>query len=403
VAVTGTRHEFLQGTLSDLPPPSAPALAHSERLAERIRQEIRAAGGSIPFSRYMELCLYSPGLGYYSAGAEKFGAAGDFVTAPEISTLFGRSLARTCGDVLEQLGNGEVLEFGAGTGSLAATLLPELERLGRLPGRYCILDRSADLRARQEETLQRLPAALRERVEWLDAFPEGAFRGMMLANEVLDAMPVERFRWTGAGVERCHVECRDGGFGWCAREAHAPDLVAAVRRLAGDPGLEPGYVSEINLLLAPWLREIAARLERGLLLLIDYGYPRREYYHPQRREGTLICHYRHRAHDDPFLWPGLQDITAHVDFTAVAEAGAAAGLEVLGYSTQAWFLLDCGLQELLGAAGPTDSAAYLRLAQEAKTLMLPGGMGERFKCIGLGRGIEEAVTGFRGRDLRFRL
>jgi SAM-dependent MidA family methyltransferase len=389
--------------MRDLPLPAASALAHSERLAERIRQEIRTRGGSIPFSRYMELCLYSPGFGYYSAGAQKFGGAGDFVTAPEISTLFGRCLARTCGSVLERLGGGEILEFGAGTGSLAAALLPELERMDRLPVRYRILERGADLRARQQETLQCLAPRLCERVEWLDRLPEGGFDGIALANEVLDAMPVERFRWTGEAVDRLHVECRDGGFGWCARETHELELVMAVRRLAGEPGLAAGYVSEINLRLAPWLRGIAGLLERGLVLLIDYGYPRREYYHPQRREGTLMCHYRHRAHDDPFRWPGLQDITAHVDFTAVAEAGVEAGLDVLGYTTQAWFLLDCGLEALLGAAGPVDSAAYLRQVQQAKTLILPGDMGERFKCIGLGRGIEGAVTGFRGRDLRFRL
>ena len=351
----------------------------------------------------MELCLYSPGLGYYSAGAQKFGAAGDFVTAPEISTLFGRCLARTCSGVLEQLGNGEILEFGAGTGSLAATLLPELGRLGKLPERYLILERSGELRARQRETLRDLAPELFNRIDWLDCLPEQRICGVMLANEVLDAMPVERFRWNGDRVECCQVECRDKGFGWCLREARDVELVAAVRRLAAESGLVPGYVSEINLQIAPWLQSIAAQLERGLLLLIDYGYPRREYYHPQHHEGTLMCHYRHRAHDDPFVWPGLQDITAHVDFTAVAEAGAAAGLDVLGYTTQSWFLLDCGLEELLGAEGPIDSTAHLRRVQEAKTLILPGEMGERFKCIGMGRGLAEPVAGFRGADFRSRL
>jgi SAM-dependent MidA family methyltransferase len=400
--VTGSRHEFKPG-MQDLPAPSAPALAHSERLADLIRHEIRAGGDAIPFSRYMELCLYSPGYGYYSAGAQKFGAAGDFVTAPEISPLFGRCIARTCGEVLERLETGEILEFGAGTGVLAATLLTELEQLGRLPGRYLILERSGELRGRQRDTLRRLAPRLSDRVDWLDRLPEGGFHGVLLANEVLDAMPVERFRWNGEDVGRWHVECVDEHFGWCIREAHDPGLVEAVRRLAADPGLAPGYVSEVNLQLAPWLQGIAALLERGLLLLVDYGYPRREYYHPQHREGTLMCHYRHRAHGNPFLWPGLQDITAHVDFTAVAEAGAAAGLEVLGYTSQAWFLLDCGLDELLLAAGPTDSAAYLRQAREAMTLILPGEMGERFKCIGLGRGVDATVPGFRGQDLRYRL
>ena len=389
--------------MPDLPAPSAPALAHSDELAELIRHEIRGIGDAIPFSRYMELCLYSPGYGYYSAGAQKFGAAGDFVTAPEISPLFGRCLARTCSGVLERLESGAILEFGAGTGALAATLLPELERLGRLPERYLILERSGELRSRQRDALQRLVPRLYERVDWLDRLPEGGFQGVLLANEVIDAMPVERFRWNGEGVERWHVECRDESFGWCIREAQDPGLVEAVRRLVADPGLAPGYVSEINLQLAPWLQGASALLERGLLLLIDYGYPRREYYHPQHHEGTLMCHYRHRAHGNPFLWPGLQDITAHVDFSAVAECGAAAGLDVFGYTTQAWFLLDCGLEDLLVSAEPTASAAYLRQAREAKTLILPGEMGERFKCIGLARGLEDPVPGFRGHDQRYRL
>ena len=389
--------------MHDLPAPAAQALAHSERLAGLIRREIRAGGGAMPFSRYMELCLYCPGLGYYSAGSQKFGAAGDFVTAPEISTLFGRCLAQTCSGVLAELGRGDILEFGAGTGTLAATVLAELERLGRLPAHYLILEPSAELRARQRETLRLEAPSLRDRVDWLDALPEAGFRGVLLANEVLDAMPVERFRWNGDGIERFHVECTGDGFGWCVREAHDPDLVAAVRRLDETHGLAPGYVSEINLLLAPWVRGIAGMLERGLLLLVDYGYPRHEYYHAQRRAGTLLCHYRHRAHDDPFLWPGLQDITAHVDFTAVAEAGVAAELDVIGYTNQAYFLLDCGLDKLLQSIPATDSAAYLRQARQAKTLILPGEMGERFKCMGLARGIEGSVAGFRAHDFRYRL
>ncbi len=389
--------------MHEFPAPSAQAQAHSEGLVALLRREIRDGGGSIPFSRYMELCLYSSGYGYYSAGAQKFGAAGDFVTAPEISPLFGRCLAQTCSGVLTSLGGGQILEFGAGTGKLAAAVLVELERLGCLPERYLILERSGELRARQRETLHLMAPRLADRVDWLDGLPEGGFRGVLLANEVLDAMPVERFRWNGGGVERIYVECHDEAFEWRAGEVHDPDLVASVQRLVTDPGLPPGYVSEVNLQLAPWLMGIGGMLERGLVLLIDYGYPRREYYHPQRRSGTLMCHYRHRAHDDPFLWPGLQDITAHVDFTAVAEAGSAAGLDVLGYTSQAHFLLDCGLDRLLLAAGPTDSADYLRQVRGAKTLILPGEMGERFKCIGLGRGIEYAVPGFGGHDFRCRL
>jgi SAM-dependent MidA family methyltransferase len=389
--------------MHDFPAPSAQAQAHSERLATLLRREIRDGGGAIPFSRYMELCLYSPGYGYYSAGSQKFGAAGDFVTSPEVSPLFGRCLAQTCSSVLTSLGGGRILEFGAGTGKLAVAMLAELERLGCLPERYLMLERSGELRARQRETLHRMAPRLVDCVAWLDGLPESDFRGVLLANEVLDAMPVERFRWNGGSVERFFVECHGEAFDWCARETHYPDLTAAVHRLVKDPGLLPGYVSEVNLQLAPWVTGIGGMLERGLVLFIDYGYPCREYYHPQHRSGTLMCHYRHRAHEDPFLWPGLQDITAHVDFTAVAEAGSAAGLDVLGYTSQAHFLLDCGLDRLLLAAGPADSAAYLRQVREAKTLILPGEMGERFKCIGLARGIDHPVPGFGSHDFRYRL
>jgi len=330
----------LKQIVNDFPEPSAEALALSERLVAVIRTEIAAAGGSIPFSRYMELCLYSPGLGYYSAGSRKFGAAGDFITAPELSSLFGRCLAQSCASVLAELDGGDILEFGAGSGRLAVDILAELEAAGQLPGRYCILERSAELRARQQETLRTQLPRLLERVEWLDSLPQADFRGVLLANEVLDAMPVERFRWNGAAVELFHVRCSDAGFDWCTVQDDAGETAAAIQRLAAEAGLAPGFVSEINMTLAPWVAGIAALLERGAVLLSDYGSARHEHYHPQRSAGTLMCHYRHRAHDDPFLWPGLQDITAHVDFTAVAEAGVAAGLEVSGYTTQAHFLLD---------------------------------------------------------------
>jgi SAM-dependent MidA family methyltransferase len=389
--------------MNDLPEPSAEALVLSERLAAVIRAEIAAGGGSIPFSRYMELCLYSPGLGYYSAGSQKFGAAGDFVTAPELSPLFGRSLAQSCASVLGELGGADILEFGAGSGRLAADILGELESAGQLPGRYCILERSAELRARQQAILRTQVPQLYERLVWLDALPQANFRGVVLANEVLDAMPVERFRWTGSAVELFHVRRRDQRFDWHPGETPGDAVAAAVQQLVAATGLAAGYVSEINMTLAPWLASIAALLDRGMVLLADYGYPRREYYHPQRSAGTLMCHYRHRAHDNPFLWPGLQDITAHVDFTAVAKAGSAAGLEVAGYTTQAHFLLDCGIDRLLSATGPTDSVDYLKHAQQAKQLMLPGEMGERFKFIGLTKGLDEPVPGFRLQDFRHRL
>ncbi len=387
----------------DLPQPASDAIALSETLCALIAREIEAAGGAIPFSRYMELCLYAPGLGYYSAGQRKFGAGGDFVTAPEVSSLFGRCLARCCAEVLQQTGGGDVLEFGAGSGRLAVDLLGELDVLGCLPRQYFILERSADLQQRQQQLLHRELPALSERVVWLDSLPPAGFRGVMLANEVLDAMAVERFHWSGAAAAQSFVAQGAAGFEWRERPVETPALQAAIDSLVKDCDLPAGYVSEINLSLDPWLRSVAGRLEEGLLLLVDYGYERDEYYHPQRSSGTLMCHYRQRAHDDPFLWPGLQDITAHVDFTAVAEAATAAGLAVSGYTNQAWFLLDCGLESLLADAGPTDTAAYLQLAQQAKTLILPGEMGERFKCIALTRNIEQELPGFRMQDFRHRL
>jgi len=388
--------------VTEFPAPSPQALQLSAELSTVIRKEISAAGGSIPFSRYMELCLYAPGLGYYSAGQRKFGAGGDFVTAPEISPLFGRCLASTCRTVLESMHGGELLEFGAGSGQLAIDLLGELERMACLPGRYLILERSAELRQRQQQALQRELPQLFDRVVWIDTLPQAGFRGVMLANEVLDAMAVERFQWDGKAAGLFHVRCEGNSFQWELQQQQNETNVA-VESLASSCQLQPGYISELNTALPAWLQSVAATLQEGVMLLIDYGYPRHEYYHPQHSSGTLMCHYRQRAHDDPFLWPGLQDITAHVDFTAVAEAALEANLEVSGYTTQAFFLLDCGLDDLLQQAGPTESMSYMKLAQQAKTLILPGEMGERFKCIALTRGMTTSVPGFRLQDYRNRL
>lgn len=387
--------------MSELPAPSAHELESSAKLARVIREEIAAAGGALPFSRFMELCLYAPGMGYYSAGRRKFGAGGDFVTAPEISPLFGRSLATACAPLLTAMDASEILEFGAGSGRLAIDLLGELERLGCLPERYLILERSADLRLRQQQAIGKQLPQLLDRVAWIDSLPASGFRGVMLANEVLDAMSVERFRWDGERAALFYVRSEADAFAWqLDSSTETPD------RLAGcldGLDLAAGYESEINTSLQPWLQSVSESLQQGLVLLIDYGYPQHEYFHAQRSSGTLMCHYRHHAHTDPLLWPGLQDITAHVDFTAVAEAAVTAGLAVAGYTTQAWFLLDCGLEELLQQAGPTDSSAYLKAAQQAKTLLLPGEMGERFKCIALTRDVDMPLPGFRLQDQRARL
>jgi SAM-dependent MidA family methyltransferase len=387
--------------MSVLPTPSAAELELSAGLARLVQQEIKAAGGSIPFSRFMELCLYAPGLGYYSAGQRKFGAGGDFVTAPEISPVFGRCLARSCGEVLLSQGGGDILEFGAGSGQLAVDLLGELEVMHCLPANYFILERSAELRERQQQTVREQLPHLFEVLKWIDTLPAPGFRGVMLANEVLDAMSVERFQWNGNAAELFHVCSEDDGFCW-QLQGERSDAAAVNADLEGCK-LDAGYISEVNTSLAPWLQSIAERLQQGLILLIDYGYPKHEYFHPQHSNGTLMCHYRHHAHDDPLLWPGLQDITAHVNFTAVAEAAVAADLEVAGYTTQAYFLLDCGLEDFLQQAGPATSVDYLKAAQQAKTLILPGEMGERFKCIGLTRGMDTPVPGFRLQDQRERL
>ena len=383
----------------DLPAPAPDALAHSRRVEEHIRAAIQAAGGMIPFSRYMELALYAPGLGYYSAGARKFGAAGDFITAPELSPLFSRCVARQCAEVLDEVPGGSILELGAGSGIMAADLLLELQALGKLPAEYLILEVSADLRERQRQTLIAKATALASRVRWLDTLPD-AFEGMVLGNEVLDALAVERFLKRPGGFDEYCVAGEGEGFAWTTRPAgeQLAATLAAFETTLAQP-LQPGYVSEINLGLMPLVSSLAAMLTRGALLLLDYGYPRAAYYHPERSMGTLMCHYRQRAHADPFLYPGLQDITAYVDFTAVAEAGTASGLELAGYTTQAHFLMALGIADDVSAAGDRMSGAALRALQQVKLLTLPDEMGERFKAIAFTRGVETALRGFSLLDL----
>jgi SAM-dependent MidA family methyltransferase len=331
-----------------LPVPTPDALAHSQRVTAHLQSLIDNAGGWIPFSRYMEAALYAPGLGYYAAGAMKFGAAGDFVTAPEMTPLFGRTLAHAIAPVLVETG-GEVLELGAGSGRLAADVLGELARLGTLPSRYCILEVSADLRQRQQETLAREQPHLRERVRWLDALPDH-FNGVILGNEVLDALPVELVHWTDAGPLARGVTWTGEGFAWQDR-AHPTRNAAHPRRCP----CTAARLSERNQSDGPRAdRSLAERLDRGLILMIDYGFSRAEYYHPQRHMGTLRAHYRHHALDDPFYLPGLCDLTAHVDFSAMAAGGKAAGLELAGYTSQASFLLNSRCDRTADAdhAGP---------------------------------------------------
>lgn len=385
-----------------LPEPTPDEAGHSARLVERIRAVIAAEGGWIDFARYMTLALYEPGLGYYSAGARKFGAAGDFITAPEVAPVFSRCLAAQCADVLQELGEGAILlELGAGSGVMAATLLAELERTGRLPAAYWILDLSADLRERQREALSAAVPHLLERVRWLDQLPQERWVGMIIANEVLDALAIERFTIHGGEVNAVGVGVEFGRLQLAEARANAA-LRSAVRHIESDIGapLPEGYESEVNPALGPWLSAIAATLERGLLLFIDYGLPRREYYSPERRHGTLLCHFRHRFHDDTLALVGLQDITAWVDFTAVAEAAQASGLEVAGYTTQAHFLIGCGIGEFVADVSDLSLVERVNLSRQAMMLTLPGEMGERFKVIALGKGFDAPLRGFAVRDLR---
>ena len=388
---------------TDLPALTPDEAGHSARLEARVREEISRSGGWISFARYMQLALYEPGLGYYSAGARKLGAAGDFVTAPEVAPVFSRCVAVQCEEVLRSLGGGNVLELGAGSGVMAAELLGELARRDCLPGRYWILDVSADLRERQRATLAAAVPQLLDRVEWLDRLPED-FTGIVVANEVLDALPVERFVVRGGVVNALGVTSQLGRLEWSETRA-ATALADTVRNVERDAGhaWPEGYASEINPGLADWLASIAAPVRRGVLLFVDYGLPRREFYAVERSDGTLLCHFRHRFHDDPFTRLGLQDITAWVDFTAVAEAAQAAGLEVAGYTTQTHFLIGCGLGEFVADVSGLDVVSRVNLSRQAMVLTLPGEMGERFKAIALVKGYDSPLRGFAVRDLRHTL
>ncbi len=386
---------------SPAPQPTAQERELSGALLQEIVAEIDAGGGWIPFSRYMELALYHPRYGYYSSGTVAFGEGGDFVTAPELGPVFAACLARCCLPVLRETG-GELLEIGAGSGSLAAALLPELQRLGELPSRYRIVESSAALRERQRRRLlETLPPELMRRVSWREEPPEEPFTGMILANEVLDALPVERFEMTPGGPRLLGVGLADGELAWQTADEADPRLEAAWP----ERGLElpVGYRSEIALELPRWLRAQTRALRRGAALFIDYGYPRGEYYHPQRRDGTLICHYRQRGFDQPLALPGLIDLSAFVDFTALAEAADACGLVVAGFATQAHFLIDCALEAVAAdVMKMPEQERALRLA-ELQRLTHPGEMGERFKVMALSRELEAPVPGFDRFDRRHAL
>lgn len=380
-----------------LPDPDSNAAAQSGRLCARIADEIRLAGGWISFARYMELVLYAPSLGYYSGGAAKFGGAGDFVTAPELSPLFADTLAAQMVQIMARSA-GQIIEAGPGTGALAAEMLLELDRRGALPERYMLLELSAELRSRQRTTIEQRAPKLAERVSWLDRLPQH-FSGAVIANEVLDAMPTHLVAWGEDGIfERGLATERQNRLRWEDRPATGA-LLEAARTIP----VTPPYLSEIGLAARAWVGSWGEILDQGILLLLDYGFPARELYHPQRSGGTLMCHYRHHAHDDPLYLPGLNDITAHVDFTAMAESGADRTLNLYGYTSQAQFLLNCGITEVLARFSPEDMTNYPRQASAAHKLLSPSEMGELFKVMALGKGIETPLIGFGRGDRSHRL
>ena len=369
-----------------LPEPDAQSASHSERVAAFIRERIGAAGGDISFAEFMQHALYAPGLGYYAAGATKFGEAGDFITAPEVSSVFGRIVARQCAEVLSQIDGGEILEYGAGSGKLAVDILGCLAELDALPSAYRILEVSADLRERQEQYLRQQVPDLAHLVTWLSA-PPGAIHGVVVANEVLDALPVERFVRRDEGVKQLRVQA--GRYGFELTELPAPERLASeVEKIERDIGeqLPDGYVSELCIALPDWIAQVSGCLQEGVAFLFDYGVSRREYYAREQSDGWLRCHFRHHAHNDPLVLPGIQDLTAWVDFTSVAVAAAAAGFDVAGFSTQAQFLMAGGLDPEMQGIEKLSLQGQLELSRQIKTLTLPGEMGEHFKCMALRKG-----------------
>ncbi|ULX52913.1 hypothetical protein A9P79_12815 [Cupriavidus taiwanensis] len=383
---------------ASLPLPPADAQAASDTLTARIGESIDAAGGWIGFDRYMALALYAPGLGYYSGGSAKFGRdardGSDFITAPELSPFFARTLARQFAPLLAQ-GLPRLLEFGAGTGRLAADLLLGLEQEGQLPDTYAIVELSGELRARQQDTLARRAPHLAERVTWLDTLP-AAFEGVIVGNEVLDAMPVQLFArrdggWHERGVARAAPQAvgEAPAFRFEDRPLADADVPAALRAMPGAHDV----VTETHAEAEGFTRAVGAMLARGAAFFIDYGFPGGEYYHPQRAGGTLMCHYRHHAHPDPFLYPGLQDITAHVNFSGIAHAAVESGLTVAGFASQARFLMNAGITDLLMALDPSDARAFLPQANAVQKLLSEAEMGELFKVIALTRGLDRGLEG----------
>jgi SAM-dependent MidA family methyltransferase len=384
-------------TVNELPTPQPQAIEHSLGLIHFIRSQMTTAGGKLSFAEYMDLALYAPGLGYYSAGSHKIGAAGDFITAPEISPLFAACLAHQFAEILSQITNGDILELGAGTGKLAAELLLHLAERNSLPAHYYILDLSGELRARQHQTLQRLCPHLLDKVIWLDSLPSSPIHGIIFGNEVLDALPVTRFTIENQQFVELGVTWQNDQFNWVKLNNKHPALSVLQQRF---PDLPEAYTSEYSATLPVLIHSLSQCLAQGLMLWIDYGYGETEYYASSRNTGTLRCYYRHHAHEDPFAYPGLQDITAHVDFTLLAESGLNAGLEFVGYTNQAAFLIGNGLEQILKQAQTQSAETADRLQQQAKMLASPLHMGENFKVMAFSKDFDAELSGFKLLDLR---
>lgn len=383
----------------DLPVPGDLAQQHSEKLIGLIKNEIDNNDGAISFQRYMELALYAPGLGYYAAGSNKLGEEGDFITAPEISTLFSQALANA---IIPALDNASViLEVGAGRGRMAADILVYLQQQNKLPEEYWILELSADLRERQKNTIEETAPELLDKVKWLNSLPDN-FSGVVLANELLDAMPVQLFQKNENDISEVNVVWKEDKFSFQLQSSFDQRLITRVKDIENELGadLNSGYVSEVNFAAEDWIKSIAERLQQGVIVLIDYGFPRHEYYHEQRSQGTLMCHYRHRTHPDAFVYPGLQDITAHVDFTAMADAALEANMRVIGYTNQVSFLMGAGLMELADLNEDGEVKEQIKITSQIKKLTLPHEMGELFKVIGFSKDCDISLPAFEFRDLR---
>ncbi|RDH82971.1 MAG: SAM-dependent methyltransferase [endosymbiont of Galathealinum brachiosum] len=385
----------------DLPEPTDDEIEQSRKLNEIIKQSVADAGGWIDFDQYMQLALYAPGLGYYSGGVQKFGEQGDFITSPEVSPLFAQTLANPVSMVLEKMTDAKIIEFGAGSGKLAADILLALQKKNELPEEYLIIELSAELQQRQKETIQQIVPDLYSRVSWLSFLPEKPVNAVVIANEVLDAMPVKRFSIKDKTVQLLGVDVFQQELRLSYKDAGKKITDSIDLLNIESPGHT--YTSEINLNIEPWIKSISQCINRGAVYLIDYGYPRSEYYSEERHMGTFMGYYRHRSIDEPLWYPGLQDLTAFVDFTSVAEAAIENDFDVDGFTSQGNFLINAGLANIVEKTRADSEIKKLQIVQQMKTLSLPGEMGERFKVIGLSKGLEENIPGFEVRDFRYRL